>query len=37
MVNTINISINEIAKKCDTISYEILCSIGKRANIKYEK
>lgn len=32
-----HISINEIAKKCDTISYEILCSIGKRANIKYEK
>ena len=32
-----HISINEISQNCDTISYEILCSISKRANIKYEK
>ena len=30
-----NITIEEIAKTCDTINYEILCTIGKRVTRKY--
>lgn len=30
-----NITLEEIAKTCDTINYEILCTIGKRVKRKY--
>ena len=30
-----NITLEEIANKCDTINYEILCTIGKRVRRKY--
>lgn len=30
-----NITLNEIAMQCDTINYEILCTIGKRVTRKY--
>lgn len=32
-----NITLNEIAGLCDTINYEILCTIGKRVTRKYKK